>query len=64
MRYCARARSRLVLDPMTQATLVLSILGVTVALFASDRLRVDLVALLSLLALVAVGAASGCCCRR
>ena len=43
---------------MTQATLVLLILAATVCLFASDRLRVDLVALLSLLALVAVGAVS------
>ena len=43
---------------MTQATLVLLILAATVALFATDRLRVDVVALLSLLALVAVGAVS------
>ena len=43
---------------MTQASLVLLVLGATVALFASDRLRVDLVALLSLLGLVAVGAVS------
>ncbi len=43
---------------MTQATLVLLILAATVVLFASDRLRVDIVALLSLLALVAAGAVS------
>lgn len=43
---------------MTQATLVLLILAATVALFATDRLRVDLVALLSLVALVAAGALS------
>lgn len=43
---------------MTQATLVLLVLVATVALFASDRLRVDIVALISLLALVAVGALS------
>ncbi|MCP4201705.1 MAG: SLC13 family permease [bacterium] len=43
---------------MTQATLVLLILAGTVALFASDRLRVDVVALLSLLALVATGTLS------
>jgi di/tricarboxylate transporter len=43
---------------MTQATLVLLILAATVALFASDRLRVDLVALLCLLALVTSGALS------
>ena len=43
---------------MTQATLVLLILAATVALFAVDRLRVDVVALLSLLALVASGALS------
>ncbi len=43
---------------MTQATLVLLILAATVVLFATDRLRIDLVALLSLLALVAVGAVS------
>ena len=43
---------------MTQATLVLLILAATVVLFAVDRLRVDLVAVLSLLALVASGAVS------
>ena len=43
---------------MTQATLVLLILAVTVVLFAVDRLRVDVVALLSLLALAASGALS------
>ena len=43
---------------MNQATLVLVILAATVALFATDRLRVDLVALLSLIALVAAGALS------
>jgi di/tricarboxylate transporter len=43
---------------MTQATLVLLILAATVVLFASDRLRVDLVALLCLMALVAAGAVS------
>lgn len=43
---------------MTQATLVLLILAGTVVLFATDRLRVDIVALLSLLALTAAGAIS------
>lgn len=43
---------------MSQATLVLLILATTVVLFASDRWRVDLVALISLLALVASGALS------
>ncbi len=43
---------------MTQATLVLLILAATVALFAADRLRADIVALLSLLALFGVGAVS------
>jgi di/tricarboxylate transporter len=40
---------------ITDATLVFLILAATVALFVSDRLRLDLVALLSLLALVLSG---------
>jgi di/tricarboxylate transporter len=39
----------------SDTTLVFIILGVTVALFMSDRLRLDLVALLSLLALALTG---------
>jgi len=43
---------------MPQATLVLLILAGTVVLFATDRLRMDVVALLCLLALAATGALS------
>ncbi len=43
---------------MSTAALVLLVLGATIVVFALDRLRVDVVALLSLLALLAVGALS------